>query len=711
LTRTISFPEARAAFAAGASAGDEELRRAALATLESASSGPDVLHFLVEAMGDESWRVRKEAAAAAARLPDRQTVAVALVVALGEPDNVGRRNAAIEALEAVGSSAVQPLLDSLATLPEHRKVVLDTLGLLADPSASRAVAASLGDVDPNVRMAATEALGRIGGAEAQEALRGLLATVGAMAGGAAPPGGERLLMLTALDALNRTGARLSLDLVLPLLEIPTMRAVTLAALARTGDRRAAEHLVRYVADPARSIAGAALRGLDELSQRLGRDVRGVLGSLPAGAMNATIRAVVDGEPTVQRAAVRVLGWTGDLAAVPPLTLALGQVTVAEEAGAALAELGPDGVHALLALLPNLDVHLRAEVFRQLPRLLPAPDATVLSLLAGALGDDDGELATSAAEALSSVGGPDSLGPLVAALGRNDPAAAAAASALGRLGQAHYDLVRVLVTSRGLEGPEATQLLRVMAGCGRAADLPWLRAGLGLAASEVRRAAADAMQAVRRAGAAFAREDGEALLFGLTDEDALVRAAAARALGADGLVTGSVEALARTAADPAVVVRTAAARALGEIAASTTGAARGVVLTALRRLADAPDPGTVVPALEGLGALGDPADDGRLLGGRRVINKKMVKAAARALGQRAQALSAHEARDALAAALRDPRWDVRQAVATALAAHGPSVHPVLYAARLRETDPSVQQAIDDALGRSLNTSESPGPRKP
>ena len=704
MTRMLSFDAARAAFAAGAATGDVEARRGALATLE-VSADPAILGFLIDAMGDESWRVRKEAAAAAARSPDRRGASVALVAALAEPDNVGRRNAAIEALEAVGSPAVAPLLDVLATVPEHRKVVLDTLGLLADPSAARAVAASLGDADPNVRMAATEALGRIGGAEAQEALRGLLSTVHSPRSA----GEDRLLLLTALDALNRTGARLSLELVVPLLEMPTMRAVTLAALARTGDRRAAEHLVRFVADPARSIAGAALRGLDELSQRLSGEVRGVLGKLPADAMNAAVRAVVDGEPPVQRAAVRVLGWTGDLAAVPPLTLALGQATVAEEAGAALAELGPAGVQALLDLLPSLDPHLRAEVFRQLPRLLPTPEAKVVALLVDALSDDDAELATSAAEALSSLGGPDALGPLVGALRRNDPAAAAAASALGRLGQTHYDLVRVLVISRGLEAPEATQLLRVMAGCGRAVDLPWLRAGLGLATAEVRRAAADAMQAVRRTGAAFGREDGEALLFGLTDEDALVRAAAARALGADATMVQAVEALARTAADPAVVVRTAAARALGEIAVATSGATRGLVLAALRQLADAPDPGSVVPALEGLGALGDPTDDQRLLAALAVEDPEVVKAAARALGRRANSLSAVEARDALARALRDRRWDVRQAVATALAAHGPSVHPLLYAARLRETDPSVQQAIDEALGRSLGPNEASGLR--
>jgi HEAT repeat protein len=79
---------------------------------------------------------------------------------------------------------------------------------------------------------------------------------------------------------------------------------------------------------------------------------------------------------------------------------------------------------------------------------------------------------------------------------------------------------------------------------------------------------------------------------------------------------------------------------------------------------------------------------------------MVKAAARALGARRDALSADSAREALERALTDRRWEVRQAAAQALGEHGPAAHPLLWARRTLERDPLVLEAIDKALGRAL-----------
>ena len=64
----------------------------------------DTLDFLVEAMGDPSWRVRKEAAARAAAFGDPKLAAEVLAAALAEPENVGRRNAVVEALVGLGAA-------------------------------------------------------------------------------------------------------------------------------------------------------------------------------------------------------------------------------------------------------------------------------------------------------------------------------------------------------------------------------------------------------------------------------------------------------------------------------------------------------------------------------------------------------------------------------------------------------------------------------
>src|SRR5580704_15721052 len=84
---------------------EEELRRAAVARLgppADAGEAAAALEFLVEAMGDTSWRVRKEAAARAAAWHDPEGASSVLAAALAEPENVGRRNAVVESLVALG---------------------------------------------------------------------------------------------------------------------------------------------------------------------------------------------------------------------------------------------------------------------------------------------------------------------------------------------------------------------------------------------------------------------------------------------------------------------------------------------------------------------------------------------------------------------------------------------------------------------------------
>ncbi|HEX9104329.1 MAG TPA: HEAT repeat domain-containing protein, partial [Polyangia bacterium] len=126
---SLSLDEARL----GLRSDEEEIRRGAVARLAAPTSADEMaetLDFLVEAMGDPSWRVRKEAAARAAAFGDSRLAAEVLAAALAEPENVGRRNAVVEALVGLGPQAVPALVDALAARPEHRKLIADALGLI-----------------------------------------------------------------------------------------------------------------------------------------------------------------------------------------------------------------------------------------------------------------------------------------------------------------------------------------------------------------------------------------------------------------------------------------------------------------------------------------------------------------------------------------------------------------------------------------------------
>jgi HEAT repeat protein len=303
------------------------------------------------------------------------------------------------------------------------------------------------------------------------------------------------------------------------------------------------------------------------------------------------------------------------------------------------------------------------------------------LLAEALDDDLPEAAAAAATALGDIGTREALAPLLHALSREELVAHAAADALGRLAVTHYDEVRVLVSSRGLHGPDAPHLCRVLGACGRAQDTQVLKQALGADAAATRRAAADALGQLPPAS-----DVDEALRFALADESHEVRAAAARALGAHGALAAG-EALMRTALEDEPMVRAAASRALGLLAARHPQAR-----PLLRAVVDSSESVASVPALEALARLEDPEDDARFVTALAGGDSEKVKAAARALGRR----QTQVALAALEAALGDRRWDVRCAAVQALAEQGASE---LLAARLEEEqDPLVLQAIEVALQR-------------
>ncbi|HLK46451.1 MAG TPA: HEAT repeat domain-containing protein, partial [Acidimicrobiales bacterium] len=86
---------------------DPESRRLATQRISSLR-GPDATTLLLRALGDADWRVRKEASNVAATVEPRGDVIAALMNALSEKENVGLRNAAVEALVEIGADAVAP---------------------------------------------------------------------------------------------------------------------------------------------------------------------------------------------------------------------------------------------------------------------------------------------------------------------------------------------------------------------------------------------------------------------------------------------------------------------------------------------------------------------------------------------------------------------------------------------------------------------------
>jgi HEAT repeat protein len=93
---------------------DEEVRR--LAVERSFGLRPaEVVPRLVERLGDASWRVRKAAVERLGAWPDGDAIAQALIRALADGENPGRRNAAVDALVQSGSAAVPRRIEAIST--------------------------------------------------------------------------------------------------------------------------------------------------------------------------------------------------------------------------------------------------------------------------------------------------------------------------------------------------------------------------------------------------------------------------------------------------------------------------------------------------------------------------------------------------------------------------------------------------------------------
>lgn len=391
--------------------GDDEARLSAVRGLSHEPKDPaareSILKILIDAMGDDYWEVRKEAVASVLCWTDLTLLSERLVEAMGEEDNVGRRNAAIEAVMRLGSVCIDPLLRHLSKKPEHRKVLVDVLGTFGDTRVLPTLAETLRDEDPNVRIASMEQLASFSGPEVQPVLRGALVSA------------DTLVVLAALDGLNRQEVVLPIAEVTPLLKEVTLRAHVMTSIGFSGDVAAVPLLIEGLTEKAKGAREAALVGLKRLHERLSSTGKQAVASsirgLDENSVRSMLRALMEASAPVREATAALLGWLGKLEHIRPLVLTLGDSDAAVTAAASQALLdidrGDAAIKALADLLPSVDPRSRANICRFLTQhaevvLLRASDAVrdrLGAVLVSALTDKNVHAAQAAAKALSVLG--------------------------------------------------------------------------------------------------------------------------------------------------------------------------------------------------------------------------------------------------------------------------------------------------------------------
>lgn len=665
---------------------DPEARRRTVMALEN-SGAEEAGELVLVALGDEDWRVRKEAVRVASALAERMSLVSDLVAAITQGENVGLRNAALEVLGHLGTTASPHLRKALDRVASHgRKFVVEALGDTGDPAVVPDLEKAAVDLDPNVAAAAIDALARIGGPEADRALRARLA---------APDPFQRM---AALDGLDRIGAVVPWEQLEPLLEDRLVRRVALRVLGRTGRLEAIAPLFEAMLEPSAHVVASAAIALcrlcasspevaDEVARRaldLGDEPRSVLRDL-----------VLHGDAEERPAAATVSLLARDAASLASVVSLAADGAMPREAMEAARRWGTGAVGPLLSARSSL-VGMASAIALELAADLAAgplvtgrsPDPSLASdvrrALRSGLSDPDPRVRLAAVRGLTWWAEDGDAPRLVALAGEGDEdLARAAGDVLARLAGRAERAVRDSLAPVPLEGTGGAALTSVVGKLGGGDAMERLQAALSADDAATRRAAVEALASVGGERAA------EHVALALTDENVDVQTAAARALGsiraADGRHVGTGHLLlALESESPAV--RAAAARALGE-----AGEGRAVEL--LRELVREGAPGVAVAAMEGLRALKDPTFGDLLVEALGHGDPEVVKQALLAI----QETDSERAAARLAVGLSHSAWDVRAMAAKLLGrVKGEDARRALEERLQVETDDLVRASIESAL---------------
>jgi HEAT repeat protein len=644
---------------------DAEVRR--LAVERSVALPVDeAIGVLVDRLGDPSWRVRKAAVERLIAMPDPQAWVARLIAALGDAEDPGRRNAAVEALVHGGRRVVS---DLVAAIGSHdagvRKLLIDTLAEIADPGSEAVLVAALSDPDANVRAAAAEALGALGGAAAQRALREC----------AAQGDEDRLVRLAALRSLATLDAQVPARELCPLLDDAILRPAALDLLGRSDDA-VAPVLLKWLGSESRVSRMAAVRSLllriarsdDAEAALLVETIREQAASLPAA--DDAIATLASPDLGARLVAMQFLGIVRAPRAVVPILRAVRDDALRDVGLSTLEEFGPLAEAELDAAWSELDLAARCDACRLFARTRGAQSA---ERLLAALEDPAGELRAEAERAVGrrrlATALPALLRRLEAISGEDDPEADEEVAAVT---EALCDLAAPVTPGAEIH-PEAHAILDALTSRLGGAPEPVLlaiahvlgRAGRPSDAGAMIRLLEDPSAPVRRAAVvALARLDGaatsEPLRLALADESASVRIAAASALGSSES-DADIADLERLADDRDPRVRAVATRGIGRHLLRCTDHALRV--RALARLdAALGDAGLVaLAAVEALREIGGPAARG--------VSRILQRPEPELLKEAVVCLAAHgEAGDfaAIVPLVAHAEWSVRAQAVAALA---------------------------------------------
>lgn len=328
---------------------DEETRRSALYSLKDIPTA-DAQDLLFAAMGDESWRVRKEAVDCYINSgPDLASVEQLLNLLRNE-DNAGLRNSAAEAVVRLGSapsSLLVRLVDDQDA--DVRKFVIDAMGSIGDSVFVPSLLHALNDPEVNVASAAAEQLGALGDTGvAEQLMQAVLLR------------DDLLFRFSALGALGLLAAPVQVpEELVKLADQGILRKAVFECLGAVSDDSSFKLLLDGFSCRQKNSRAAAVTALRKIYRRSSASAQKMmcetLQSLKDSDVIPALLELIDERDGVL---MEALLWTSvmirDVRFIPLLVEAYADERTADAALAAIKSFGHEALREVVSQYANLD---------------------------------------------------------------------------------------------------------------------------------------------------------------------------------------------------------------------------------------------------------------------------------------------------------------------------------------------------------------------
>ena len=328
---------------------DEEIRRSALFSLRNVAFH-DAQDILFTAMGDESWRVRKEAVDCYVYFnPDLKSVEQLLNLLRNE-DNAGLRNSAAEAVVRLGSLSAAPLIELVQDADaDVRKFVIDVMGGIGDAVFVPALLNALNDPVVNVASAAAEQLGVIGNADAADHLMQAILKRD-----------EELFSFSALGALGSLSIPVPVpEALLKLADQDILRKAVYECLGNISDESACKLLLDGFSCRQKNCRSAAVKALYKIYMRSSKlSQKKIYDALQLVKVNDIVAGLLELFDANDTILLESLFWVGamsrDLRFIPLMIEAYADERSVDAAILSLKSFGSEAVHEIVSQYPSLD---------------------------------------------------------------------------------------------------------------------------------------------------------------------------------------------------------------------------------------------------------------------------------------------------------------------------------------------------------------------